>query len=136
MVVAITFLVTTVLMIGVVFTMGEDALTSFKGLIEAWPDLEERWQAGIDTRFSGPTDLQVKATSTTFQIVLSNQGETSLEQFSQWDVVMEIQENPGLDIAFLTYSTTPPPADGRWSVQGVYLNAASSTRACSIPARR
>ena len=47
--------------------------------------------------------------------------------FDDWDLIFEVQEDPGLDVVYLTYSSTTPPATSTWAVQGIYLNASSST---------
>ena len=51
----------------------------------------------------------------------------ALGNFSDWDVIFEVQKAPGLGISYLSYTTSSSPATGEWTAKGIYLNAASST---------
>ena len=43
-------------------------------------------------------------------------------KFEDWDVVFEIQENPTLKIANLTYTENASPSTNEWTVQNIYVN--------------
>ena len=125
--VAVTFLLTTIMMASILFALGDRALTAFARISETWTDVEERSLGDIQTRLRGPIGLTAKAASTTVEIILTNIGDDPLEQFSKWDVIIETWHSDCPKITYLTYSTTTPPAAGRWAIKDVYLNAASST---------
>ncbi len=124
--VAITFLITLAMVTSVSFVLAEDMVDVYESVTGSWTVLLTRSESKADTRISGPTGLEVQATSTV-QIVVTNDGDVALAQFPDWDVIFEIQESPGLGVAYLTYSSTTPPSTNKWALEGIYLNAASST---------
>ena len=70
-------------------------------------------------------------TSTNVEISIRNSGQTALRDFPKWDVIIQYyatSTNQGLNIAWMTHTTSTQPASGKWTVRGLYLNA-SSTKA-------
>ena len=124
--VSITYLLTGLLITATVFTLGGDMLGSFKDVTDSWSSLEARSQQRADTKVTGPTGLSVNATSTV-QINLANRGRVALGQFSDWDVIFEIQQAPGLGIAYLKHTSNPIPGANQWTVQEIHLSASSTT---------
>ena len=131
--VAITFLLTTILMASMLFALGDRALRAFARISETWTHVEERSLGDIQTRLKGPIGLTVKAASSTVELILTNIGDDPLEQFSKWDAIIETWHRDCPKITYLTYSTTTPPAAGRWAIKDVYLNASSSTPEVADP---
>ena len=124
--VSITYLLTGVLIAMVVFTLGGDMLSTFRDFTDSWTSLQSRSEQRADTKITGPINLSVSATST-IQITIVNKGNVALGQFSDWDVIFEIQQAPGLGIAYLKHTSNASPGANQWSVQGIYLNASSTT---------
>jgi len=113
-------------MAAVVLTVGDSLIETFGDVTTGWVDQQGRIEEQADTRVTSPFGLEVTASSTV-QVTLTNDGSESLGMFDDWDLIFEVQESPGIDVVYLTYSSTTPPAAGAWAVQGIYLNVASST---------
>ena len=122
----VTYLIAAGLLIVTVFTLGEDLLFSFATATDSWSTLQARSDDKIGTRLSGPTGLSLNASSTV-QITLVNDGDVALGPFAKWDVILEVQANPGLTISYLTYTTSTTPSAGQWAVSGIYLDASALT---------
>lgn len=60
---------------------------------------------------------------------VGNIGQTQLRVFADWDVVIVFQDSAssGLQVQRLTYTTSPTPAAGEWTVTGVYRDAGTLT---------
>ncbi len=101
-------------------------MASFTDITTSWDVLQQRADSSADTRIAGPVGLSVSATSTV-EITLVNEGDSAVARFADWDVLFEVQQSPGLAIAYLTYTTSTSPSANQWAVKGIYLNAASST---------
>jgi len=114
------------IMLSVVLTVGDSLLSTFGDISEEWLGQQKKTEMKADTIVSGPFGLEVTASSTA-QVTLSNDGEEPLAMFEDWDLIFEIQESPGIDVLYLTYSSTTPPATSTWAIEGLYLDAASST---------
>ena len=121
---AITYLLTGFCIAATVFTLAGDMLRSFDDVTDAWTESEARSEKKTGARISGPDGLSVSATSTV-QITLENEGKGTLGQFSDWDVIFEVQEAPGLAITYLTYTENAVPAANQWTVNGIYLDAST-----------
>ena len=124
--VAIAFFFTTDALVVVLFAIGRDMLETFGDVTDAWYLIEARTEERSDTKITGPMELSVSATSTV-QITIVNDGKVALGRFADWDVIVEVQTDPGLGISYLSYATSSSPATGEWTKKGIYLNAASST---------
>ncbi len=122
----ITYLITAGLLMVAVFSLADDLLFSFGTATDSWSALQARSDDKIDTRLSGPTGLSLNASSTV-QITLANDGDLALGPFADWDVILEVQKNPGLAISYLTYTTSTTPSAGQWAVSGIYLDASALT---------
>jgi hypothetical protein len=132
---AFVFLFTIALIIGVANTMGTDMLRTFNGLTNAWDD------SMVDSFTLSETDIDVRmltnvppsANSSNAPIVITNTGNLPLENFAEWDIIMQVTKSNTMDIEYLTFATTAEPADGEWVVQGVYLLADSETAEIAEP---
>lgn len=124
--VVIAHMLSAALVLIVLATLGERMMASFTDVTTSWDVLQQRADSRADTRIAGPLGLTVSATSTV-EITLVNEGDSALALFADWDVLFEVQESPGLAIAYLTYTTSTSPSANQWAIKGIYLNAASST---------
>ena len=88
--IVVTFLITASLLMSVVFTVGQDLVTTYDTVAGSWTVLLARSQQRADTKVAGPIGLSVSATSTV-QITLVNEGEVALGKFGDWDVLFEVQ---------------------------------------------
>ena len=125
--VVITYLVTAVLTLVTILTIGREMMVSFDDITSSWTTVQERSQDESDTKITGPIGLTVSATSTSVQITLANKGKTALGEFADWDVIFEIQKSPGLGISYLAYTENASPGADQWTVKGIYLDASALT---------
>ncbi len=114
------------IMLSVVLTVGDSLIETFGDVSTEWVGQQDRIEDQADTRVTGPFGLEITASSTV-QVTLINDGKEPLAMFDDWDLIFEVQESPGIDVVYLTYSSTTPPATGAWAIEGLYLNASSST---------
>ena len=56
-----------------------------------------------------------------------NNGQSQLRQISDWDVIVwyEGASGSGLQIKWLTYTTSATPSAGEWTLTGIYEDAAT-----------
>jgi hypothetical protein len=115
--------------------MGSDMLRTFTGLTNAWDntitDSFALSETDIDVRML--TNVPPSANSSHAPVVITNTGNLTLENFAEWDIIMQVTKMNSMDIEYLTYATTAEPGDGEWVVQGVYLQADSETAEIAEP---
>lgn len=60
---------------------------------------------------------------------VGNTGQTQFREFADWDVVITYQDaaGSGLQVQYLTYTTSATPAAGEWTVTGIYRDAGTLT---------
>ena len=63
-----------------------------------------------------------------FDFEIQNNGQSSLRQISSWDVIVwyEGASGSGLQIKWLTYTTSPTPSAGEWALTGIYTDIAQN----------
>jgi len=125
--VAIIFLFTSSLIIAVVMTFGEDMIDTYSILTNRWDTLNGEWEEQSNTLVSGPDGGAESITATsTVRIPLTNKGRVAFEEFSKWDVVLELQQDPNLEVTYPTYTTSSSPSVNEWTVEGIYLDEAAT----------
>ena len=109
-------------------TLAGDMLGAFDTTTKSWIVMQSRIEEGADTRISGPLSLSANE-GELVSVTLVNDGTVSLTNFADWDVILEMRLNPGLEILYLDYnaSSTSTPQTNEWVIQEIYLSAASST---------
>lgn len=121
----ITYLLSTILLIAVMFTMAQRGLGIFADVTDTWIMFEDRTDQNRKTRLTGPVGLTADKAGPVY-ITLVNEGDVALGDFDNWDVIFEIQEASGFDINYLEYTELVPGAD-RWTVDGIYLDTTPLT---------
>ncbi len=124
--VVITYLLTAFIILIVVLTFGKEMIATFGEVTDAWTTAQARHEDIAGTRLSAPVGLTVNP-GTTVDITLTNEGKLALTRFADWDVIFEIQEGSGVTLAYLDYTTDANPAQGQWTVRGIYLDADALT---------
>jgi hypothetical protein len=124
--VAITFLLTGIFFLLVLFSFGRDMIVSFGRISDSWAAVEARRERDIETTIAGPPG-QWAGAEDEVNVTISNTGKVALGQFADWDVVFEIQQGSGLGIAYVSYVDTGPLAANQWTVDGIYRDAANLT---------
>ena len=100
------------------------ALSSADDASAAWETMTKRTGRAYRTELKLIT-VDAQGSGQDIDISIRNEGQTSLSDFSWWDVMIEYYAQPGnsdLNIAWLS-STSTPPASGQWAVKGIFMNA-------------
>ena len=113
------------LIMGAVMILTWSSLSSADQVSLAW---EAKVQRSMQRDRSDLTliSADLVATSTNIDVSIRNSGQTALRDFSHWDVIIQYyatSSNSGLNIDWLPYTTTSPPSAGKWTVNGLFLNA-------------
>ena len=123
----VTSLFAIAMIMGAVLVLTRDSLSSADRLSLTW---QQKLQRTGDRERSELSLIaaDLVATSTSVDVSIRNSGQTTLRDFAHWDVVMRYyatSSNSGLRIVWLPYTTTTPPASEKWTVQGIYIDAAA-----------
>jgi hypothetical protein len=113
-------------MLTIIFGMGGQMMDTFNEITNSWFVHQERSNEHLDTKITRADNIPVTAV-TYVQLTWKNEGNVSLSQFDDWDVIVEVDEDPGIDIKRLTYATSTPLGENEWTVQGMYLDASTLT---------
>ena len=106
-------------------TLTQASLSSASDMSLAWDKMVER--SGERSR----TDLtlltaDLQGSGSDIDISIRNSGQTALADFSMWDAVIryyETSDNLDLKVLWLPYTTEAQPANGQWTVTGIYMDA-------------
>ena len=85
-------------------------------ILESWREMEERLGERARTNLS-PVSAETNGSGSQVYVTLSNDGDTKLADFDQWDVIVQYDTDDDGDhdaVEWLTYHA-PPPIDGEWS---------------------
>jgi hypothetical protein len=107
---AITFVLSFLLIFTSLLTIGRDLVDAFSVVSNSWLVLQHRSEEKANTMLAGPVGLSVISTPT-IQMTLVNEGDLPLAQFADWDVIFEVQQNPGLGISYLSYTENASPGN-------------------------
>ncbi len=113
------------LMIFAGFTIAQITLDSQSDVATAWKEMES------NSRQIARTDISSLGARTinggTIGLTLANAGETKLEDFDEWDVILQYYDTgDNYLVKRLTYSPGAPD-NNEWTVGGIYLDASSKT---------
>ena len=128
---AIVTLIMAALMLAGVSILGQESFTAFGQVSDAFKDMEVR--SGERSR-TGLSTLSVSYSTPTLDWTLVNSGSEPLRDFEKWDVLVQYYETDGTyHTAWLAYTTASPVTDNNWTVQGIYLDAATQKAEASQP---
>ena len=105
-------------------TLTGAALSSANDASAAWERMTKRTGQAFRTELKLIT-ADAGGSGQDIDIYLRNEGQTSLSDFSWWDVMIEYYSQPSnsdLNITWLS-STSTPPASGQWAVKGIFMDA-------------
>lgn len=114
---------------GAVVVLTAASLSSADEVLIAWDSLAQRsgdWTRSDLTLVSA----DIVPTSTNVDVSIQNTGQTSMRDFSEWDVIIQYyatSSNQGLSISWLPHTTSSTPTNGQWTVSGLYMDTAAST---------
>ena len=113
------------LMIFAAMTVAQSTLSSQDTVATAWKEMERT--SGEIARTNISSLGAETSDGITISLTLENAGETQLEDFDEWDVILQYYDiSDNYLIKRLTYNSGTP-SDNEWTVEGIYLNAGSST---------
>lgn len=96
-------------------TMAISTMQSTNKVADSWKQMEA--QSSDINR----TDINALPPSSytggVIDLTVKNDGQTNLNAFSKWDVIVQYQDG---NVAYLTYTATYPPEDNEWTVKGIY----------------
>jgi hypothetical protein len=118
----------TLIMIGIVLTgvgvLSQGTLFSVAMIADSWKEMEVRTGDIVRTQLEV---LSTANTPPTVTVTLRNPGQTPLRDFISWDVMLQYYESDGTyHQVWLPYVSTTPPGDNQWTVEGIYVDAATS----------
>lgn len=107
-------------------TIAQSALSTTDSVATAWKEMEET--SGEIARTNISSLGATTSDGVTIDVTLDNVGETKLVDFEEWDVILQYYDTgDNFLVKRLAYTTGSPPADNHWQVEGIYLDAGSST---------
>ena len=114
---AIVSIVSLGLVIFAAVTMMMHSFSSVNSVTESWLEMEQKAEEIRRTDITlTPPDLY---TGGDIDLLVTNEGETDLADFSHWDIITRYQ---GGGVSYVTYSDNSSPEDGQWVVKGIYLS--------------
>ncbi|MCH7800597.1 MAG: hypothetical protein IIC24_03530, partial [Chloroflexi bacterium] len=120
----VVFAITFTVMLSIFFGMGGGLVGTFDQLTDSWFNHQERAIEHLETKITRAEQIPVTAVSYV-QLNWKNEGTVPLSHFDKWDVILEVNEAPGIDIRYLTYVTSTPLGPNEWTVEGIYLDAST-----------
>jgi hypothetical protein len=98
-------------------TMTISTMQSQNKVADSWKQMEAQ-SSNINR-----TDIMalppLSYTGGVIDLTVKNDGQTNLDAFSKWDVIVQYQDG---SVSYLTYTASYPPADNEWTVKGIYTS--------------
>ncbi len=110
-----TLIILTVVLFGVL-TLTHAYLSAQDTILESWREMEERLGDRARTDLS-PVSAETNGLGSQVYVTLSNDGDTKLADFDQWDVIVQYDTDNDGDhdvVEWFSYHA-PPPLNGEWS---------------------
>ena len=117
------------LVIGGAVMLTGASLNSASEISMAWDQKTERTGRLTRTRLT-LIDADIQGSGTNIDISVRNTGQTALNEFSDWDVIIRYYQTSGnqdLDILSLAYTANAQPSSGEWTISGLYLDVSASS---------
>ena len=111
-------------------TISQASLSSTDTIAAAWRQMEKTSGEIARTNISS-LGAETQSAGTIVQVTLENAGETKLEDFDKWDVIVQYYDaSSNYLIKRLPYYTKAGDSgvweDNEWKVEGIYLDAGTS----------
>ena len=103
-------LIVIALLLMVAFMISEQALSAQENVATSWREMQERVEERARTNISAEAISDCDVVT----ITLSNEGDTKLADFDQWDVILQCDSG---DVQWYPYGDA-------WGVEGIYLDGA------------
>jgi hypothetical protein len=109
-------------------TITSTVLTSADDIRLATEIQETRSLVQTGTEINAPPDRISLQASSTIELTLLNEGNITLADFSNWDVIAEIKQATTTAISYLSYTTSTSPSANEWTLLGIYNSASTTPR--------
>ena len=107
-------------------TISQNALSTTDTVAVAFKEMEDT--SGNISRTNISSLGATTSDGITIDMTLENAGETQLEDFDEWDVILQYYDtDDNYLIKRLTYTSGTPPGNDEWQVKGIYLSVSSGT---------
>ncbi len=114
---ALISLVSVALVIIATVTMMMSALVSTSTITDSWKQMEQRAE---DIRRTEITTVPPENyAGGTIDLMVRNEGQTNLGDFSHWDIIAQYQAG---GIYYIDYTDNATPGNNEWTVEGLYLS--------------
>jgi len=118
-------LITMSIILGGTVTLMLGSIPSVDMLSSSWKQMTQ--QAGEMRRTEITADnCTVSDGGARVNIIISNDGEVSLNDFSSWDVIVKYSSDTSSYAKWLSY-TSDNLTDNKWTVDGIYFNGSAET---------
>jgi hypothetical protein len=112
---ALISIVTVGLVIVAAVTMMMNSFSSATILSDSWKEMEQQAEDIRRTDIAAmPPDSY---TGGNINLLVSNEGQTKLTDFNQWDVIARYETGV---IAYINYTDNTSPESNQWTVEGIY----------------
>ncbi|HAL47898.1 MAG TPA: hypothetical protein DCP37_09105 [Dehalococcoidia bacterium] len=128
----IGFMMMSAITISVLLVMGLGLMQSSWDLATSWFIYQDQEIQRFEGRIKRVDDLPVTAVNLV-QLNWKNDGAAPLAEFSDWDVILEIDEGAGIQILPLAYTASTTPGTNEWAIQGIYQDAGALTPEIADP---
>jgi hypothetical protein len=98
-------------------TMTMNTLSSATRLSESWKDMQAR--AVLLQRTAIVSVPPATYAGGSIPLTVKNEGQVNVSDFARWDVIVEDLVH---GTRYLTYSSTYPPGDNQWAIQGMFIS--------------
>ena len=96
--------------------LGRSSFNSFNVLGEAFHDAEDR---AVERLHSDITITSITVTGPNVDVIVRNDGDTSVVDFSRMDVVVQYQSGGNNLLTWVPYTTNPNPPNNTWTVTSI-----------------
>ncbi len=124
-------LVVSLIMVAVILTVttlvAHSSLEPQGTLTDSWKAMRSRTREAASTAMESQ-GVAVQDSGAEVQLTVLNTGQTPLRDASSWDLFIAYHQTAGnadIRLARLAYTESTDPAAGEWTLEGIYLDAAS-----------
>ena len=123
---AIVAIISMAIILGGTLTMMLGSIPSIDTLSTSWKDMAER-SGEIRRTEIAASSYDILDAGAQVEITISNDGEVSFGDFGSWDVIVEYDSDAGSCVEWLPYTTSNPPENNEWTVDGIYFSSDPET---------
>jgi len=114
------------IILGGTLTLMLGSIPSIDTLSTSWKEMAER-SGEIRRTEIAAYSYNIYDEGAQVEITISNDGEVSLGDFNSWDVIVKYDSDTSSYVEWLPYTTSNPPENDRWTVDGIYFGGAPET---------